>query len=907
MASAVLTVATPQKDVEGLAGGKGRNLYTLSTHGFAVPRWGILPISVWTGFLESSGLDVEIKAILGCPEAVTEKARRIETAIMGKDVGREMLTAIEHAYECAGAGRVAVRSSGADEDGSNVSFAGQYSTFLNIKGLPAVVENVKRCWASAYSERCLTYRISHKLPIDLTGMAVIVQEMIDADKSGVVFTANPISGLKSEIVISSVYGLGEGLVSGAVDADVIRIDRENGRIKEAVPGEKLERYVADGENGVKVCPMEPGDSDKLSLAPNEIEAIRAAAEKIEALFNKPQDIEWSIENGELKILQARPITSALREAGAAAAGGRSVEKRVEVPEVTIWENSNIIENFSDITSPLTFSFAQEAYWQVHRESCRLNGVPRRLLNQMDDWMRDLLGYHNGRVYYNLLNWYRVIGVTPFYSLNKKMLEFLIGAEEPLDDAVARSQLPYKTSPSNERLIRARGFVLFTWHFMTIATSVNRFVRYFYGAHARYEAIDYESLPAEEVFKHFRQFRQELLSDWGRMILLEQTIGMAVGLLSVLTKKWLPKAPEWLFFEMLKPDETIESLQPVHRMRAIAEMVERDPELSRIINGTEPDKVYDLLGKADKANARALLNEVNQYIDEFGYRSINELKLEAPDLREDPSVFFYMLKSILGQLGSKRPATANESADSYLKANMHGWRRVVYSLVRRKAQRCLAARERVRFCRSRAFGTSRRMFKAIGAYAARTGMLAARGDIFYLRLEELAGWFDGIVPHKEALALIELRKQQEAENRCWEGPGRFESHGLITRDQYEKLGWRRTDMPPEHTLAAGESLELRGTPSCAGIVEGEAQVVTEPRDVGGKILVTYRTDPGWCAVLPSASALLIERGSPLTHVAIVARELNIPTVIQIKDLTKQIQTGMRVKVDGGTGLIQVGGH
>jgi rifampicin phosphotransferase len=742
-------------------------------------------------------------------------------------------------------------------------------------------------------------------------MAVIIQEMIDADKSGVAFTANPISGSKSEIVISSVYGLGEGLVSGAVDADVIRIDRENGRIKEAIPGEKLERYVADGENGVKISPMAPGDSDRLSLAPNEIEAIRAAAEKIEALFKKPQDIEWSIENGELKILQARPITSALREAGpqedAAAASTQPPEKRIEVPEETIWENSNIIENFSEITAPLTFSFAQEAYWKVHRESCRLNGVPRRLLNQMDDWMRNLLGYHNGRVYYNLLLWYKVIGVTPFYSLNKKMLEFLIGAEEPLDDAVARRQLPYATSPLNERLIRARGFALFAWHFMTVASSVNRFVGYFYRAHARYEAIDYEALPAEEVFQHFRQFRQELLSDWGRMILLEQTIGMSVGLLSVLTKRWLPNAPEWLFFEMLKPDETLESLQPVHRMRAIAEIVERDPEMSNLINGTEPDKVYDVLRKSDKANARALLSEVNRYIDEFGYRSINELKLEAPDLREDPSVFFYMLKSILGQLSSKRPAAANDNADSYLKANMQGWRRIVYSLVRGKAQRCLAARERVRFCRSRAFGTSRRMFKAIGAYAARTGMLSSRRDIFYLRLDELAGWFDGIFSHKEALGLIELRKQQEAENRCWEGPGRFVTHGLITKDDYEKLGWRRTDRPSDYTLAAGESIELRGTPSCAGVVEGEAQVVTEPRDVGGKILVTYRTDPGWCAVLPSASALLIERGSPLTHVAIVARELNIPTIIQIKDLTKQIQTGMQVKVDGGTGVIQVGGH
>jgi rifampicin phosphotransferase len=908
--SAVLTVASPWDDVKGFAGGKGRNLYTLSRHGFAVPRWAVLPTGVWTDFVRASGLGSEIDAILKGtgPDTASEKAERIEAALLGRDVGPDTLAGIETAYHCAGGSRVAVRSSGADEDGSSVSFAGQYNTFLNVTGLAAVVEHVKRCWASAYSARCLTYRLSHKLPLDLAGMAVIIQEMVDADKSGVVFTANPISGAKSEIVISSVYGLGEGLVSGAVDADMITIDRTSGRVKEAQPGEKQERYVADGGNGIAARPVEPADSGKLSLSGDEIEAVRAAAEKIEAVFKSPQDIEWSIENGKLKILQARPITTALAADGDSAAAGTVLhEKRVQSAEATIWENSNIIENFSDITSPLTFSFAQEAYWRVHRESCRLNGVPRRLLDQMDDWMRNMLGHHNGRVYYNLLNWYKVIGVTPFYDLNKRMLEFLIGAEEPLDDAVARSQKPYRTSRPAELAIRALGRVLYAWHFATVAWSVNRFVRYFYRVHAKYEAIDYAALPAEEVYGHFRQFRQELLCDWGRMILLEQTIGMSVGLLSVMTKKWLPDAPEWFFFEMLKPDEALESLQPVHRMRAIAETIEHDAELSALVTETAPDKVYDLLRNSDKANAKALLGEVDRYIDAFGYRSVNELKLEAPDMREDPSVFFYMLKSVLGQLRSKRPMAANESAGAYLDAHMRGWRRIAYALVRGKARRCLAARERVRFCRSRAFGSSRRMFKAIGAYAARTGMLTAARDIFYLRLDELTGWFDGVVTHKEALGLIALRQAQEAENRRWEGPGRFVTHGLIATDDYEKHGWRRIDDAAEPALAAGATIELRGTPSCAGVVEGEAQVVTEPRDVGGKILVTYRTDPGWCAVLPSASALLIERGSPLTHVAIVARELNIPTVIQIKDLTKRIKTGMPVKVDGGTGLIQAGGR
>jgi pyruvate,water dikinase len=297
----------------------------------------------------------------------------------------------------------------------------------------------------------------------------------------------------------------------------------------------------------------------------------------------------------------------------------------------------------------------------------------------------------------------------------------------------------------------------------------------------------------------------------------------------------------------------------------------------------------------------VLAKVDQYIRDFGYRSKNELKLEEPDLHEEPSVLFDMLKSALAN--GNKAAVLEESTDervaALLRQHLNPVQRWIFERVRARVRLAIQARETVRFCRSRAFGVARRMFRAMGEGLAQQGLLESGRDVFHLRLEELRGCFDGAISHLELRPLLEQRKRADAAYREMEDlPPRFVTRGSVA-------AWLAQPQNLEKLSEAGsqpQDGELRGTPCSPGVAEGIAKVVREANEFDAGILVTYRTDPGWVPVFASAHALLVERGSPLTHAAIVAREIGIPTIVQIPGLTKLVQSGMRLRVDGHSGQI-----
>jgi pyruvate,water dikinase len=288
-----------------------------------------------------------------------------------------------------------------------------------------------------------------------------------------------------------------------------------------------------------------------------------------------------------------------------------------------------------------------------------------------------------------------------------------------------------------------------------------------------------------------------------------------------------------------------------------------------------------------------VDKVDQYIRDFGYRSNNELKLEEPDMRQSPAVLFDMLKAAIQVQAGVAPAPAAESADAWI-SKLGFFRRAVFNLVRSKVKSAIRARETVRFCRSRAFGIARRLFRAIGDKLAQAGVLQTGADVFFLQLEEVRGCFEGTTSGREIKPLVQQRRADDAHYRQLPAlPARFVTRGPVAGFDFSSLS--------ERSSAQGE---LRGAACCPGIVEGLAKVVSEPNQFDGGILVTYRTDPGWVPVFASAKALLIERGSPLTHAAIVAREMGIPTIVQIPGLLSQVQSGMHLKVNGNSGQVTI---
>lgn len=873
-------VGSDPDDDKRRVGGKGRSLFRLVAGGFQVPRWSIVGADVFERLLTQISNELgPILANLG-EENIDVTHDSIAKTMARLEIDSAARTVIARAYLAAGQGRVAVRSSGVEEDGERLSFAGQFTTKLNVTGLDAVREAVRECWESAFSVRSLAYRVRHGVKA-VPAMAVVIQEMVDADVSGVLFTANPMSGDRTECVVSAVYGLGESLVSGAVDADTVVIDKATGAVRETVVGDKTRR-LDPGADGCVVTDVAEDRRRAPVLEPAQLAELRDTAVSIEQAFGAPCDVEWAIADGRLWVLQSRPITSAL----APTADG---DRRV-------WDNSNIIESFSGVTSPLTYTFAVDAYAAVYRNYARALRVPDAQLRQMDQWLPAMLGYFHGHVYYNLLHWYRMVRIAPAYRLTRRVLEVSLGVAEPLPDEWADQLYPYTfTSGLRRRFSRAVTNTEFLRRFLFMNQSVTRFTRRFYAAYREFDGVDYDSLRGDELHRRFRRLTQELLVEWGPMMTLDAALLLSFGSLYLLTRRWLPDAPEWFNWAVVNPGDDIESAEPAHALRRIADAVRADPVAMAVITNTPPERTRQALFDAGLVE---LVASTDAYVADYGYRSPDELKLEVPDLREEPHTLFAMVRDALPAPDAPR----QDAAQSYLDNHLRGPKRWVYERFRRKTRNLLADRERLRFCRTRAFGTAKRILRAMGRDLAAMGALSDWRDVFHLKLAEVLGAFEGTVSHTELRELVALRARLRATDETLHAPSRFTTTGTpYWNGNLAAAGWSAG------TADRTGMREFRGTPSCPGDVEGRAVVAagtTPPTDVDGGILVAYRTDPGWVAALASAGGLVIERGSPLTHVAIVARELGIPTVVQVKDVTRELRTGMRLRIDGSTGLITV---
>ncbi|MEU8894687.1 phosphoenolpyruvate synthase [Nocardia sp. NPDC048505] len=907
----VLGPWSDQATITALAGGKARGLHSVHNGGFRVPEWVVLGTDVFERFAADAGLTPAVAAfgaLEDLDQALTAGAElraRLGCAELSGPV-REL---IADGYRRLGAGSIAVRSSVLAEDGARHSYAGQFDSYLNVNGADAVLDRVRDCWASAFSERSIRYSFAQRQP-RAGAAAVVLQRLVAARASGVVCTANPITGAPDEVVVSAVYGLGEGLVSGAVDADSVIVEKSTGTVLETVLGDKESSFAPAADQGCQVREVDQEDRGRPVLTAAEIAELTKLARRLESDHGVPQDIEWAIDDTGIWVLQSRPITTAVRggaDARWAAAVIQGAGEAVPEGELRIWDNANIIESFSGLTSPLTYSTAAEIYGRVYRGYARSLGVRGSQLRQTERWTSVLLGSFHGRVYYNLLHWYRMVGIAPGYRLNRKVLEAALGVDEPLADDIANTLRPFTfRTPFGRIWARTATTVRYLRRLFGIDEQVERFLAEFYRVYDDYEARDYTAMTGEQAYRAYREVDRDLVARWGPLMVLDAILLTCTGLLFGLTRLFLPKAPEWLALTVVGPGADIESAEPARAMTALAERVGTDPALTELLNSTPPQALYGELARFPEFRA-----EVDAYLERYGYRSLDELKLETPDLREDPAGLFIMVRSTLATLRQHgRPGPDPDrraEAEAYLDAHLRGPRRRIYERLRAKVSRCAAHRERVRFCRTRAFGMVKRMIRAMGRDLVARDVLDEFGDVFYLTVQELRGCYEGADP-EPLRRLVTARKAQRAKDTELVAPARFVTLGSgFGRAELAGQGWvPRTDIP-----VAIPGTVLAGTPSAVGAVTGRALVADEPHDFAGadpagksKVLVAYRTDPGWVAALPSAAALVIERGSPLTHVAIVARELGVPTVVQIKDVTKKVRTGMRLRVDGSAGTVTV---
>ncbi|HVN43099.1 MAG TPA: PEP/pyruvate-binding domain-containing protein, partial [Steroidobacteraceae bacterium] len=801
---------------------------------------------------------------------------------------------------------VAVRSSGLDEDSAQNSFAGQFSSFLFRKGLLAVVDAIKRCWASGFSERALAYRIERGIQVDNIRIGVLIQKMVEADAAGVAFSRNPIHPLdRANLLVSSVWGLGEGLVSGELDADHFEVQRESLAIKAEIADKQWAlRRRADG--GLIKGAVSDAQRKAPSLSDAQVRAIAQLALKLEAQLGVPQDCEWAIEQGRVQLVQTRPITNLPPDVfhDRSLAGDRA----------TLWDNSNIIESYAGVTSPLTFSFASHAYREVYISFSRIMGVPEAVIEANETTYRNTLGLVRGRFYYNLLNWYRMLLMMPGGATNKAFLETMMGVRQSLKPEHA-SLFDFTKEAPRYPLHAKIGLLLKTIHrFRRMPEIVRSFRAHFDAVYTDARSRDFNAMSLNALADFYLNLDAQLLKRWQAPIINDYLCMLFFGLLKKLVQSWIAEGDEAssLQNDLLCGQGDVESTEPTKMLMRIAAKIDSGPTPFRNwFLTTEPAQAWKDL----PARSAEIHEAFAEFLDRYGFRCINELKLEEPDLHDDPS---FALGAVANYVRTRsysidtmveRELEIRHGAEAEAAKKLSGWKKRLFFWVLKHARIAVKTRESLRFDRTKIFGIVRHLFRAIGRRFAALGLIDTEHDVFYLTVEEVLAHIEGRAVALNLRALIAQRRAEfDVYRRTPAPPDRFVTTGAAG------LSFEYPAVLADGDLMLGEDSDdsdpklLKGTPCCPGTVEGIVRVVSEFKDaqnLNGEILVTERTDPGWVPLYPSCSGLLIERGSLLSHSAVVARELGLPTIVGVRGgLLKKLKTGQRVRVDAGRGEIRI---
>jgi phosphohistidine swiveling domain-containing protein len=864
-------------------GGKALALLRLEQAGLPIPPWFVVAPSAFTASLTSEQIDA----------LASERPERANPALLSLKPSDETLREVAEALRdlCCSGSRFAVRSSAVDEDGSQFSFAGQFDTFLFVEP-QGISGKISAVWRSGFNDRILEYRRQHGLAgsSSLIAPAVLVQKMVNAEVSGVAFSADPVSGRRSLAIVSAVPGMGTALVGGEAAADVFRVDRRGVIVDRTIVRKNIS-HVFDPARDEGVSAISLNDAKSLAPALSDAQAVAVAelARRAARAFGRPQDIEWAIEGDQLFLLQSRPITTIAN---------------LPDPEgaLNLWDNSNITESYNGVTTPLTFSFARSIYEGVYRQFCVIMHVPKARIASNERTFSHMLGLIRGRVYYNLLNWYRVLALLPGFTVNRRLMEQMMGVRESLPEEIVRE---LGQASAKDRVLDAlRGVgMLFglAGNYFTLDRQIEKFYVRLNQALAPPETR-FEDMRLDELVAHYYQLEEQLLSRWDAPLVNDFFAMIFHGVFRKLAERWCGDANGMLANDAIRGQRNIISLEPAARVREMAQVAAAHPALVVALREAPVAAAVRVVRQYPDFSAL-----YDAYLAKFGDRCLEELKLESETLHEDPLVLLRNIGEVARAASISHPAATAEipsarQAEDKMKTALSSSpvRRQTLFWVLRQARKRVSNRENLRFERTRLFGTIRRLFLEAGRRLQAMGRLDDVRDIFYLEVREILAFNDGTATTSDLRSLAAVRKQEFETYKNGPAPAeRFETRGPVYHAQAY-----RSSKPSAGITSGGE--ERSGLGCCPGVVRGIARVVRDPKHAqltAGCILVADHTDPGWIMLFPSARGLLVERGSLLSHSAIVARELGIPAVISIPGLLDWLHDGDEVELDGGAGIVR----
>ena len=599
------------------------------------------------------------------------------------------------------------------------------------------------------------------------------------------------------------------------------------------------------------------------------------------------------------------------------AGAGEPDADADAGAVILWDNANIVESFPELTLPLTFSVAVELYAPVYRGACRALGVPRASIEREARTFEQMLGLLQGRVYYNLNSWYRVLSLLPGFRLTAGFLEAMMGTRRPGSGSDERTAMTL-AAPARARelaTMTARlGYRLL--RFEADATAFRARVAGLLEDHGR-PATRGTAPSAGGLLDEFDRLRDRGLRDWRAPILNDIFLMLAHGALRRVADRWIgPDAPGLV--NTLLADGHVGRARPGAELLAIAAEIRSRPAWSSLVSGVPPDDLWARL--ETEPELADLAKRVRGYLDRWGDRAPRELQLERPTYRDDPGALLGALRALVadpaagpGSATGTGPDARRSASDvrrrvrRRLLAHPAGPARlVVFSLLLRATRRHVRWREEMRLARGRLFGVGRRIFRDLGTALHERGVLDDPGDVHYLTVDELRGLVAGTGVAGDPREIVRLRRTRYATYAALPRlPSRLETRGPVT----DPL--RFVAVSPARSggaaVADPDLVEWHGIGAAVGRVRAACLPVLEPTGAEpepGRIIVARSTDPGWVPILVGAAGLAVEQGGLLSHSAIVARELGLPTVVGVPGLLDRVHEGDVLELDGWTGVVRL---
>ncbi len=734
-----------------------------------------------------------------------------------------------------------VRSSALCEDSSDNSFAGQFDSFLFVKK-ENVYDKIKDCFLSAEKENVISYCKENNINPDTIKMSVIVQEMIDSDYSGVIFSSNP-RGVLNESVIVMGSGTGDNVVEEKTDVTTCYYNRTD------------KKYYTE-----KSCEKSP------SMTENLIEELISLCKKTEEIFGKLIDIEFAVKNDEVFILQVRPITT------------------INNKTPLILDNSNIVESYPGISLPLTISFVKEAYSGVFKGLANRVLRDEKIVNRYNETYYNMTGSANGRVYYKISNWYTVLSFLPMSKKIIPVWQDMMGVTEKSVDSDEVKLSFFK---------RLSTYVNVISEAFSVRKNMEKLNASFPATEKYFRENFTADITLKDVKSLYDEISEKVLSVWDITLLNDLYAFVFTGLLKAEIKKSGVTDYEKTVNEFISGISNIESMKPI---RAMIKLADYDRKMLDELNGSQKEKELE-----EKLDAYPEFKEkFYEYILLYGDRSPEELKMETVTFRESPLLLMKKIselssdKDIFEKTKNSLLDKTEKSTESITADIKKRKKRIMYFA--EKASVGIMNREISRLNRTRIYGMVRSMFLRAGEIFCSDGKTCDKRDVFYLTKDEI---FNG---NPDTFADI-IEKRKSDYKGFYELPA-F-SRIIFAGKEFDK-NIIRTDTV---SGVASDEKTLYGTPSSAGITKGTAVVVKDacnPPDTKGKIIVAKMTDPGWVFLLSNSKGIISEKGSLLSHTAIISRELKIPAVVGVKNASELIKDGDIIELDGNSGIIKICG-